>query len=202
MKEYHHENLKQKLLDEGLKLLIEEGYEKFSLRKLARKCSVSHTSPYRHFKDKNELVLSIGREIQSKFNKALKKALDNTEGSQEEKIRAMGREYVYFFLSNPDFLELLFLTPEIQDISCGRHDHPEGSSFETYLSAVLPLFSQYDKGLFTIPSDPSSPEAEIPGELLRPWCLIHGLTVLLVKKALPLKDKKSLDILIDQILKF
>ena len=108
MKEYHHENLKQKLLDEGLKLLIEEGYEKFSLRKLARKCSVSHTSPYRHFKDKNELVLSIGREIQSKFNKALKKALDNTEGSQEEKIRAMGREYVYFFLSNPDFLELLF----------------------------------------------------------------------------------------------
>ncbi len=202
MKNYHHGNLKQKLLDEGVRLLVEEGYEKFSLRKLAKRCSVSHASPYRHFSDKNELILAIGREVQNKFNNALKNALENAEGSQLDRIRAMGREYVYFFLSNPDFLELLFLTPELQDISCGKHEHPEGSSFETYLSEVLPLFEKYDPGLFRIPQDPSDQEVQIPGELLRPWCMIHGLTVLLVKKALPVRDKESLDILIDQVLTF
>lgn len=198
MNDYHHGNLKQQLLDEGLRLLTEEGFEKFSLRKLARRCNVSHTSPYRHFSDKNELILAIAREIQSKFNSALKEALDNSTESPAERVKAMGRGYVHFFLENPDYLELLFLSPELQKMSCGKHDHSEGSSFETYISAILPLLSDEKKSDF--PLSYEGLDGRIPGEALRPWCLIHGLTVLLAKGAIPITDKHAINRLIDEVL--
>lgn len=201
MKEYHHGNLKEQLLKEGLKLLTEEGYANFSMRKLSRRCKVSHTSPYRHFSDKEELIRTLAREIQDKFNKALKEGLDSVTGSSVDKVKAMGRAYVHFFLKNPDFLDLLFLTPELQNITTGKHEHPNGSSFETYLNAILAMGEASGEAI-RIPHDPASPEQmnSIPGSALQPWCLIHGLTVLLVKKALPVTSNEAVDLLIDQVL--
>jgi len=198
MSEYHHGNLKEKLLSEGLRLLTEEGYEKFSLRKLARICQVSHASPYRHFADKNELILAVAAEIQNKFNTALKEALDGCSGTQDEKVRAMGKRYVSFFSGNPDYLEVLFLTPEIQDLGAEKHAHCEGSSFETYLSAVMPLFASAGDEDPCLPA--AVPDGRIPGKYLRAWCLIHGLTVLLVKKALPVTGKEDWERLVDEVL--
>lgn len=213
MSEYHHGNLKQQLLDEGLKLLREEGIDNFSLRKLARRCNVSHTSPYRHFSSKEDLILTLAGEIQKKFNTALKNGLASVEGSAIEKVKAMGKAYVHFFLDNPDFLDLLFLTPEIQEMATGKHKHgpDKESSFTTYLTAVLSLHesprhegsANDDKNIpLEIPEDPGCTEQmqAIPGGALQPWCLIHGLTVLLAKKALPIKGDHAIDQLIDQVL--
>ncbi len=47
---YHHGDLKESLIIEGLKLFNEEGADKFSLRKVAALCNVSHSAPYKHFK--------------------------------------------------------------------------------------------------------------------------------------------------------
>ena len=47
---YHHGDLKTQLIREGLKLLDAEGYQGFTLRKVAKLCGVSQTAPYRHFK--------------------------------------------------------------------------------------------------------------------------------------------------------
>ena len=53
---YHHGTLKEDLINKGLELLNKEGFEGFSLRKVASMCGVSHTAPYKHFKDKYELI--------------------------------------------------------------------------------------------------------------------------------------------------
>ncbi len=201
MKEYHHGNLKQQLLEQGLELLAEEGIDKFSLRKLARRCNVSHTSPYRHFSDKEELIRAIAGEIHDKFNAALKAGLESVDGSSMEKVKAMGKAYVHFFLDNPDYLDLLFLTPELQEMAQEGHEHKDDSPFMTYLAAILNIPGDLSRDM-KIPLDPSCPEeaAAIPGEALQPWCLIHGLTVLLAKKALPVQSTEAVDILIDQVL--
>lgn len=53
-----------------------------------------------------------------------------------------------------------------------------------------------------IPSVSGCPEEMygIPEDALKPWCLIHGLTVLLVKKALPVSSTDAVNVLIDQVL--
>ena len=52
---YHHGNLRQALIDAGIKIINENGEEALSLRKAAAACDVSHAAPYAHFKDKDEL---------------------------------------------------------------------------------------------------------------------------------------------------
>jgi len=192
MNDYHHGDLRRKLLEEGLKLFSEERFRNFSMRKLAQRCQVSHTSPYRHFTDKEDLIRVLSKEVHEKFNTALREAMDRTEGSPEEKLKGMGRGYVRFFMKNPEFLDLLFLTPEIH----GAYGIPEkeeaGTSFLTYLGAVFAA----EKRETEIPTDLNM----IRGEMLQPWCLIHGLTVLLVKRAIPLTDQEQIDRLIDQVL--
>jgi AcrR family transcriptional regulator len=67
-KNNHHEDLKNELIEKGLKILNKEGYEGFSLRKAARACGVSQTAPYRHFKDKDALVEAIKMRALREFN--------------------------------------------------------------------------------------------------------------------------------------
>ena len=198
MKEYHHGNLRELLLEEGLKLLSDDGIENFSLRKLARRCGVSHNSPYRHFADKEELILAIGQEIEEKFNKALKEGIAEA-GTPEDMLLAMGRGYIHFFLDHPDYLELLFLSPGIHDVVKEQHSHKGGTSLITYLTAAAAAgMGEIPEGLEKC----TGPEIfrMISGKALQPWCLIHGLTVLLVKKAIPCPEEEDLDRLITQVL--
>ena len=64
----------------------------------------------------------------------------------------------------------------------------------------MQLFAEKNSGIEGFSMDFSHLDGRIPGEALRPWCLVHGLTVLLVKKALPVSDPDAIDRLIDEIL--
>src|ERR1700755_3363189 len=56
---YQHGDLREALVDAGLKLLIEGGVEDLSLRAAAQLAGVSHAAPYRHYRDKDALVAAI-----------------------------------------------------------------------------------------------------------------------------------------------
>ena len=61
--QYHHGNLKSKLLEEAVTLISQDGLENLSLRRLATQCGVSHNAIYRHFDSKERLIdaCQIGR---------------------------------------------------------------------------------------------------------------------------------------------
>ena len=107
---YHHSDLKSDLIKKGLKILVAEGYEGFSLRKVARDCGVSQTAPYRHFKNKDELVLAIAQEAISKFNQVLQCAVDKYPDDSQSQLKEMGYAYIEFFVKNPEYLHLIFLS--------------------------------------------------------------------------------------------
>ena len=54
--QYHHGNLKSKLLEEAVTLISQDGLENLSLRRLATQCGVSHNAIYRHFDSKERLI--------------------------------------------------------------------------------------------------------------------------------------------------
>ena len=58
-KPYHFGNLKETLIEQGIALIYEEGIEKFSLRKLAKKVGVSATACYNHFGNIEELLQAM-----------------------------------------------------------------------------------------------------------------------------------------------
>ena len=63
-------NLKNALIEAGVRLLCEEGVEKLSLRRVAASCGVSHGAPYNHFIDKHDFLLTIQSYILNELKKA------------------------------------------------------------------------------------------------------------------------------------
>ena len=53
---YHHGDLRNALILKALDVLDEKGVAGLSLREIARQTGVGHNAPYRHFKNKTELL--------------------------------------------------------------------------------------------------------------------------------------------------
>ena len=123
---YHHSDLKSDLIKKGLKILVAEGYEGFSLRKVARDCGVSQTAPYRHFKNKDELVLAIAQEAIGKFNQVLQNAVDKYPDDSQSQLKEMGYAYIEFFVKNPEYLHLIFLSDKNKLF--GGHEEQMGNN--------------------------------------------------------------------------
>ncbi|MEM7523934.1 MAG: TetR/AcrR family transcriptional regulator, partial [Pseudomonadota bacterium] len=60
-KNYHHGNLKSALVDAVLSLITEKGPNGFSFAEAARRAGVSPAAPYRHFKDRDDLIVETAR---------------------------------------------------------------------------------------------------------------------------------------------
>lgn len=102
------EELKSLILDSSAKLLLEKGYEKFSLRKVAESIGYSATTIYLYFKDKDELLYAVVMEGFKKFYSAMFEASKKEETS-ERKLRAIGLAYIKFAISNPLYYQIMFM---------------------------------------------------------------------------------------------
>lgn len=173
---YHHENLKAELIKNGLKLLDEVGYENFSLRKVAQACSVSHTAPYRHFDSKDDLIMAIALEAHHKFNHCLEEAVRKHPHDTKSQIREMGYAYVKFFVENPEYLRLLFLSDSAKNIKKMSHETLNNGEqpFNTFYNVIqrYQTESQNEAGNSTDPN----------AMALSCWGLVHGMAILIAKK--------------------
>lgn len=172
---YHHGTLKQDMISKGLLLLNKEGFEGFSLRKVAAMCEVSHTAPYKHFKDKEELILAIALEVTDAFAAALLESTVKYPDNPKLQIIEMGKSYVKFMVENPEYLKFLFLTEHRYpaDITekefCSHPDTPFEifkKSAEYYMASI-----NVDKELYFV-------------ETLAMWSLVHGASLLITHKAI------------------
>lgn len=101
--QYHHGNLRQALIEEGIRLMS-EGKE-VSLRKVAAGCGVSQAAPYAHFKNKDDMLEAMEQHVLEQLMKVLEKAEDKS-GSAYENMMRLGEAYVLFFLDHPSYYEL------------------------------------------------------------------------------------------------
>jgi AcrR family transcriptional regulator len=61
-KPYHHGNLREARLEAAIHLIGEVGPTAFTSREVARRAGVSHNAPYRHFRDKDDLLAAFATE--------------------------------------------------------------------------------------------------------------------------------------------
>jgi AcrR family transcriptional regulator len=105
---YHHGDLRTALLDAAMTVISEIGPQGLTIREVARRAGVSHAAPYRHFKDKDELILSAveqGFELMQHTMNAEKEAAADDPVSQ---FAASGLAYVNFALEHPAYYRVMF----------------------------------------------------------------------------------------------
>ncbi|MBR4913740.1 MAG: TetR/AcrR family transcriptional regulator [Clostridiales bacterium] len=163
---YHHGNLRQALIDAGIRIINENGEENLSLRKVAAACGVSHAAPYAHFKDKEELIDAIKETVTEKFMEKLVEAVEG-KPSADAAIIAMGRAYVTFFSKNPDYYIFLFgkqnITAHLKMNKEYKGDYPP-----FLLLRRMYLLHLQENGL-----EKTAEEQEI--ELIKIWSIVHGM---------------------------
>lgn len=178
---YHHDNLKAELIEKGLKLLDEAGYEGFSLRKVAKACNVSHAAPYRHFKNKDELILAIGAEAMTRFSQRMQAAVDRYPNDPGNQLREMGYAYIRFFTENPEYLRLIFLSDITERINSMSENKNDGHCFTEQKDIDHPftiLYKAVDRYRLARPESDMDQEALV----LYCWGLVHGISILICRR--------------------
>src|SRR4249920_1039335 len=74
---YHHGNLKEALLRAALELIAKKGPAGFTFAEAARWAGVSPAAPYRHFRDRDELLSNVALRGFQLFETVLAKAWDD-----------------------------------------------------------------------------------------------------------------------------
>jgi len=98
---YHHGNLREALLRAAEAGLEARGAGSLSLRELARELGVSHTSPRRHFADKQALLDALAESGFRRLSAALTAAADAKSRNFEQRLARTSLAFVEFALGHP-----------------------------------------------------------------------------------------------------
>ena len=165
---YHHGNLRKALIEEGIRMVHENGMQAFSLRKLAKRVGVSAAACYNHFANAQELTDVMLGYISDRFVQALRQAVAKSDDSNV--MISMGRAYVEFFAGNPHYFSVLFDSENV-DIRITKDSilySGKNEPFQLFVQKAL-------KG--------AAEEGEAEGEafrdrLLAMWAMVHGFAAM------------------------
>ncbi len=172
---YQHGDLREALVQAGLKLLTEQGLAGLSLRAAAQLAGVSHAAPYRHFSDKQALVAAIAERGFRLLTASMREELTAARAKDAvEQMLALGVGYVQFGIRHPDYLRVIF-----GGVLDGDAPTPElrAAGEEAYRALRDVVAAGLERGELT-GADPDLVS-------LTCWSLVHGLSTLLSSGAVP-----------------
>ncbi|MCU0820318.1 MAG: TetR/AcrR family transcriptional regulator [Beijerinckiaceae bacterium] len=121
---YHHGNLREALIEAALRLIGEKGPAGFTVAEAARKAGVSPAAPYRHFRDRDELLAEIALRGFRNFSARLRTAWDEGRPRPDEAFTRVGRAYLTFVREEPAYYAAMFQSglsfanyPELREAS-------------------------------------------------------------------------------------
>ncbi|MEL7114786.1 MAG: TetR/AcrR family transcriptional regulator [Pseudomonadota bacterium] len=168
---YHHGDLRAGLIEATRRLVEEKGADGFSVADACRLAGVSTAAPYKHFKDKNEMLVAMVMEGMSRHRSDMLQALEAHPLGSPLRIKALGKEYVNFALREPGVFRLKFggFTDGLND---PRLEEAGKETFGVVLSEVAACLG----------------ETEITDDVRQRgftlWGFVHGLSFLLKDEVL------------------
>jgi AcrR family transcriptional regulator len=107
---YHHGNLKEALIRAALELIAEKGPAGFTFAEAARFAGVSPAAPYRHYRDRDDLLADVALRGFEQFADALTKAWDDGRPDPMTAFERMGKAYLAFARAEPAYYSAMFET--------------------------------------------------------------------------------------------
>jgi len=166
---YHHGDLREALLELGIKALEIQGAERISLRSLADEAGVSKSAPYRHFRDKETFLSALVNEgfriLHGRMARVLVEETGQTgtveKGGKVGNLQKIGLAYLAFVQEKPALYRLM-----TSDIVCRlpvEYSEWPGKA----MGALMEIMGQN------------------PQDSIAAWAFIHGLSLLNIDQLLP-----------------
>jgi AcrR family transcriptional regulator len=161
------DNTRAKILESAAHLMVADGYDAFSMRKVGERAGFTATTIYRYFKDRDELVFTVADEAFREFGRRLEAAAA-TETDPMAQIQAIGRAYVQFGIERPVHYRLMFIQRPDYLVSCPPNSQEiRLASFNTLRDAVARLVAS---------GRATTAEVELTSHTL--WAGVHGIVCL------------------------
>jgi AcrR family transcriptional regulator len=184
---YHHGNLKEALMNAALELIREKGPAGFTFAEAARWAGVSPAAPYRHFRDRDELLASVALQGFERFAAMLSTAWNGGKPTTRKAFDELGKAYLAFARTEPAYYSAMFeagiplnTSPELLAAS--------ERAFGVLRSATEALIGEMPAG--------SRPPVLMMA--LHIWSLSHGIASLFgrgdaARRALPMTPEELLE---------
>jgi AcrR family transcriptional regulator len=112
-KQKHREEFRREIIEAARSLFSNEGYDRFSMRKLAAKIGYSPTTLYLYFRGRDDLLYAISEELFAGLIASFERCVKNASGPLDALRRAL-IAYVEFGLLHPEHYRVAFFTsPDI-----------------------------------------------------------------------------------------
>jgi len=105
---YHHGHLREALIRAALELIARKGIAGFTFAEAARFAGVSPAAPYRHFRDRDELMASVALRGFEQFEAALARAWDGGRPDAFIALDRLGKAYLEFARAEPASYSAMF----------------------------------------------------------------------------------------------
>ncbi len=162
---YHHGDLRRALIDAARDLVEEHGPDQFSVAEAARVAGVSKAAPYKHFSDREEMLLAVVMDAMDRKYDAMQAEIAKFPEGSPEQIVALGRVYVAFAVGQPNLFRLVF----------GLSEQHQGVDYVVDKgSRTLRLVQETVAKVLGFPD--VNAEAEHKAFML--WSFVHGLSFL------------------------
>ncbi|GLH78756.1 TetR family transcriptional regulator [Bradyrhizobium sp. SSBR45G] len=185
---YHHGNLKEALLQAALDLIAQKGAAGFTFADAARMAGVSPAAPYRHFRDRDELLSSIAQRGFEQFESQLSAAWDDGRPDTVTAFERVGKAYLGFARTEPAFYSAMFESGVAADSTAGLLAAGE-RAFGVIRAAAERLAALAPPG---VPRPPALMMA------LHIWSMAHGIASLFARgdaarRKLPMTPEELLE---------
>jgi AcrR family transcriptional regulator len=184
---YHHGNLREALMRAALELIAEKGPAGFTFAEAARSAGVSPAAPYRHFRDRDELLASVALQGFGQFEAALTRAWDGGRPDPFAAFERMGKAYLAFARAEPAYYSAMFEAAVPLDTNPELRQAGD-RAFATLRTAADALIA-------TLPSASRPPALMVA---LHIWALSHGIASLFgrgdaARRTLPMSAEELLE---------
>lgn len=185
---YHHGNLREALMQAALDLIAQKGPAGFTFAEAARAAGVSPAAPYRHFRDRDDLMAAIAAQAFDAFEAKLLAAWDDGRPDVPAAFERLGRAYLDFARNEPAAYAAMFESGLAIGANPALHAAGE-RAFEVIRNASEKLVAM-------MPPGAARPPARMVA--LHVWSLSHGIASLFgrgdaARRPLPMTPEELLE---------
>lgn len=171
-REREREEMRRAILDAAMRLFLDQGFERVSMREIARAIEYSPAAIYSYFKDKDAILGALHEEG---FGKLLV-LQQSTRAIADplERMRQHGLMYMQFAMEHREYYDLMFIErAPVKDLAAGQEWEAGMRSYNELLDAVHACIAA---GYF--------PGAAPESVALAMWSMVHGMASLIIRNRL------------------
>ena len=109
MQKESNRDLRQALIEAGIEEINRFGANDFSVRRVANACGVSTAAPYKHFKDKKELIGAIIDYVNEQWAVEQDRLLASCADDPRTQMVTVATGYIKFLMEKPYYRQTLML---------------------------------------------------------------------------------------------